>query len=211
MTVTASAEPAGTSAPSPADPRPELDRSLARAPRLILGLWILLFFASLFTPPVLDDADGTHANAARQMLLSGDWVTLRVNNVRYLEKAPLPYWIAAASIRIFGVNTFAVHLPHALAVLLLALLGWHWARRVFSARAGLYTALGVLTSAGVFLFTRVFIPDVLLALLLAVSLYCFLRSVEPAASPCSIHFASDDEWNREFTPTLCGPRSRSPC
>ena len=157
--------------------------SSGRTPRLALsliaGLWLAIFFASLFTPPVLDDADGTHANAARQMLLSGDWVTLRVNNVRYLEKAPLPYWIAAASIRVFGIDAFAVHLPQAIAVLLLALLGWHWAREAFGERAALYTALGVLTSAGVFLFTRVFIPDVLLSLLLAVALYCFLKSLAP--------------------------------
>jgi 4-amino-4-deoxy-L-arabinose transferase-like glycosyltransferase len=146
----------------------------------VLGaLWLLLFFASLFSPPVLDDADGTHANAARQMALSGDWVTLRVNNVRYLEKAPLPYWIAAVSIRIFGCSTFAIHLPQALAVLLLMLLGYRWAEQAFGDRAALYTGLGVLTSAGVFLFTRVFIPDVLLSLLLAAALYWFLHALQP--------------------------------
>jgi 4-amino-4-deoxy-L-arabinose transferase-like glycosyltransferase len=147
---------------------------------LLGALWLALFFASLFSPPVLDDADGTHANAARQMALSGDCVTMRVNNVRYLEKAPLPYWIAAASFRIFGFNTFATHLPQALAVLMLMLLGFRWAREVFDERAALYTGLGLLTSAGVFLFTRVLIPDVLLSLLLAVSLYCFLNTLESA-------------------------------
>src|SRR5579871_6599536 len=137
----------------------------------LFALWFLIFFASLFTPPVLDDADGTHANAARQMAFSGDLVTLRVNNVRYLEKAPLPYWIAAASIRIFGVNAFAVHLPQAIAVLLLTLLGYRWANESYGPRAAFYTGLTLLTSAGVFLFTRVFIPDILLSLLLAISLY----------------------------------------
>ena len=138
----------------------------------LLVVWLVVFFASLWTPAVLDDADGTHANAARQMALSGDYVTLRVNNVRYLEKAPLPYWIAAASIRIFGVNAFAVHLPQAMAVLLLMLLGYRWAHEAYSERAALYTGLGVLTSAGVFLFTRVFIPDILLSFFLAAALYC---------------------------------------
>ena len=114
--------------------------------------------------------------------LSGDWVTLRVNNVRYLEKAPLPYWIAAASFRVFGCNTFAAHLPQALAVLLLMLLGYRWARESFGERAALYTGLGVLTSTGVFLFTRVLIPDVLLSLLLAACLYCFLKSLSSASS-----------------------------
>jgi 4-amino-4-deoxy-L-arabinose transferase-like glycosyltransferase len=179
MTLIASPEPATTSRPAVLS-RPALLLSLLGA------LWLALFFASLFSPPVLDDADGTHANAARQMLLSGDWVTLRVNNVRYLEKAPLPYWIAAASFRLFGFNTFAVHLPQALAVLLLMLLGFHWSRQTFGDRAALYTGLGVLTSAGVFLFTRVFIPDVLLSLLLAVSLYCFLHALIPPLSLNSV-------------------------
>jgi 4-amino-4-deoxy-L-arabinose transferase-like glycosyltransferase len=151
---------------------------------MLCGLWLVLFFASLFSPPVLDDADGTHANAARQMMLSGDWVTLRVNNVRYLEKAPLPYWIAAVSFRVFGLNAFAAHLPQALAVLLLMLLGFRWAREAFGERAALYTGLGALTSAGVFLFTRVFLPDPLLSLLLAAALYYFLHALGPAgASP----------------------------
>jgi len=163
-----------------------IGRATARAHRtrvlsLLGGLWFILFFASLFSPPVLDDADGTHANAARQMLHSGDWVTLRVNNVRYLEKAPLPYWIAAASFRVFGYNTFAAHLPQTLAVLALMLLGFRWAHEAFGDHAALYTGLGVLTSAGVFLFTRVFIPDVLLSLLLAVALYCFLHCVDSTA------------------------------
>src|SRR5580704_14148343 len=180
MTLTASPEPAVTSRVT------ERSRH-ARVLSLLGALWLLIFFASLFSPPVLDDADGTHANAARQMALSGDWVTLRVNNVRYLEKAPLPYWIAAASFRLFGFNTFATHLPQALAVLLLMLLGYRWAREAFGERAALYTGLGILTSAGVFLFTRVFIPDVLLSLLLATALYCFLNSLNPATTPGASH------------------------
>jgi 4-amino-4-deoxy-L-arabinose transferase-like glycosyltransferase len=172
MTLTAIPEPATA-------PRVAERSRHARALSFLGVLWLVLFAASLFSPPVLDDADGTHANAARQMLLSGDWVTLRVNNVRYLEKAPLPYWIAAASFRFFGFNTFATHLPQALAVLLLMLLGYRWAREAFGDRAALYTGLGILTSAGVFLFTRVLIPDVVLSLLLAATLYCFLRALEP--------------------------------
>src|SRR5450631_3495645 len=170
MTLIASPEPATTL-------RASAQSRHARVLSLLGALWLILFVASLWAPPVLDDADGTHANAARQMELSGDWVTLRVNNVRYLEKAPLPYWIAAASFRLFGFNTFAAHLPQAFAVLLLMLLGFRWSRQAFSERAALYTGLGILTSAGVFLFTRVFIPDVLLSLLLAAALYCFLHSL----------------------------------
>jgi len=171
MSTTTSADPAST-ASAVAQSRH------VRVLSLLGALWLILFFASLFAPPVLDDADGTHANAARQMAFSGDWVTLRVNNVRYMEKAPLPYWIVASSLRLFGCNAFAVHLPQALCVLLLMLLGVRWARQAFGDRAALYTGLGVLTSAGVFLFTRVFLPDVLLSLLLAATLCCLLQSLD---------------------------------
>ena len=181
MTLTVSPEPATTV-------RGAEQSRHTRALVLLGALWALIFFASLFSPPVLDDADGTHANAARQVAFSGDWITMRVNNVRYLEKAPLPYWIVATGIRVFGCNTFAVHLPQALAVLLLMLLGYRWALEAFGERAALYTGLGVLTSAGVFLFTRVFIPDALLSLLLAVTLYCFLHSLR-VDSPSSSHRA----------------------
>src|SRR5277367_3106785 len=153
----------------------------SRAPRrssallILSGLWLIIFFAALFAPPLLDDADATHASAARHMALTGDLVTLRVDGIRYLEKAPLPYWLVALSFRIFGFNTFAAHLPQAIAVLLLALLGFHWAARAYNARTAFYTGLATLTSAGIFLFTRYFIPEVLLSPFLCTALYCFLQ------------------------------------
>ena len=146
---------------------------------LLFVLWLGIFFASLFAPPLLDDADASHASAARLIATTGDWVTLHINGIRYLEKAPLPYWLVAASYHVFGFNTFATHLPQAIAVLLLALLGYFWAFRSFERRTAFYTGLGVLTSAGVFLFTRVFIPEVLLSLLLCASLFLFLFCLEP--------------------------------
>jgi 4-amino-4-deoxy-L-arabinose transferase-like glycosyltransferase len=144
----------------------------------LLLLWLAIFVAALGTPPLLDDADATHAQAAQAMLRTGDWVTLHVNGVRYLEKPPLPYWIAALSLRLFGENSFAIHLPLALTVLGLALLGYAWGRRAFGQRTALYTGLFTLTAAGVFLFTRIFIPDALLSLLLGLPLYASLRALQ---------------------------------
>ncbi|HEX3741509.1 MAG TPA: glycosyltransferase family 39 protein, partial [Terriglobales bacterium] len=101
-----------------------------------------------------------------------------VNGVRYLEKAPLPYWLVAASYRLFGVNEFATRIPMALSVLLLGLLALVWGRRAFGERAGIYAGVFVYTAAGVFLFTRILIPDVLLSLLIAACLYFFLTALE---------------------------------
>jgi 4-amino-4-deoxy-L-arabinose transferase-like glycosyltransferase len=185
-----------------APPRKSPPRRRLRTPALlsIFALWLAIFFASLWTPPLLDDADATHAQAAQSMLQTGDWVTLHVNGVRYLEKAPLPYWMAAISLGVFGRSSFAIHLPLALTVLALALLGFVWSRRAFGQRAALYTAIFLLTSAGVFLFTRIFIPDALLSLLLALSLYCLLRALEPTTSAGAPRLDSET-WVRR-TPSI---------
>src|ERR1700758_2163291 len=149
--------------------------------------WVLavafaaVFLGSLFTPPLLDDADSTHAEAAREMLVTGDHVTLHINGVRYLEKAPLPYWLVVGSYQLFGINEFATRLPMAISVLLLGVLALVWGRRAFGERAGIYAALFVYTAAGVFLFTRILIPDVLLSVLIAASLYFFLTALESRA------------------------------
>jgi 4-amino-4-deoxy-L-arabinose transferase-like glycosyltransferase len=145
---------------------------------LLAAIFSAVLLASLFTPPLLDDVDASHAQAAQQMAESGDWVTLKVNGLRYLEKPPLPYWLDAAAYRIFGQNVFATHLPNALALLGCAWICWLWAGRAYGRRAGLYAALGVLTSVGPFLFTRFAIPEALLSFLLLAALYLLLTGCE---------------------------------
>ena len=140
-----------------------------------------VYVGSMFTPGLLDDADSTHAEAAREMVATGDYVTLHVNGVRYLEKAPLPYWLVAISYKVLGVNEFSTRVPMVLSVMLLGVLGFVWARRAFGERTGIYAALFVYTCAGVYLFTRVLIPEVLLSLLIAAAMYFFLTALEPRA------------------------------
>ena len=145
-------------------------------------VFLAVYVGSMFTPGLLDDADSTHAEAAREMVVTGDYVTLHVNGVRYLEKAPLPYWLVAISYKVLGVNEFSTRLPMVLSVMLLGVLGWLWGRRAFGERTGIYAALFVYTCAGVYLFTRVLIPEVLLSWLIAAALYFFLTALEPNAA-----------------------------
>jgi 4-amino-4-deoxy-L-arabinose transferase-like glycosyltransferase len=158
------------------------ERSLYSSPRkswtLLLLVFLAVHFVALFTPSLLDDADATHANAAQHMAMSGDWVTLYVNGIRYLEKPPLPYWLAAIDYHLFGYNVFATHLPITLGVLACAILAWVWSRRAYGDRAAFYAALAILTSVGAFLWTRFFIPESLLTFFIALALYGFLTGLE---------------------------------
>jgi 4-amino-4-deoxy-L-arabinose transferase-like glycosyltransferase len=145
-------------------------------------VFLAVYVGSMFTPGLLDDADSTHAEAAREMVATGDYVTLHINGVRYLEKPPLPYWLVAISYRVFGVNEFSTRLPMVLSVMLLGVLAFCWGRRAFGERTGIYAGLFVYTCAGVYLFTRVLIPDVLLSLLIAAAMYFFLTALQPGTA-----------------------------
>jgi len=145
---------------------------------LFAAIFLAVYFASLFSPPLLDDVDASHAQAAAHIAETGDWITPKTNGIRYLEKPPLPFWLIAIMYRIFGENTFATHLPNALAMLGLTWLAWTWTRRAWSDRAGLYAGLGVLTSAGPFLFTRFIIPEAILAFFLLLALYGLIMALE---------------------------------
>ena len=145
---------------------------------ILAAIFAAVQIGSLFTPPLLDDADASHAQAAQHMAQSGDWVTLKVDGIRYLEKPPLPYWMEAVLYRIFGENAFATRLPNSLAILGIAWLAWLWASLAWGRRAGFYAALGVLTSIGPFLFTRFAIPEALLSFFLLFALYSLITGLE---------------------------------
>ena len=146
----------------------------------LLGLWALLYGSfSLARPPLLDRADALHAEIAREILLRHDWVTLYSNGVRALENSPLLYWSMATSYRLFGVADWAARLPLALYTLALFFAVFALGRRLFaSVNAGFYSALVLLTSFGVFLFTRILVPDVILCLWITLAILFFWRSLE---------------------------------
>jgi 4-amino-4-deoxy-L-arabinose transferase-like glycosyltransferase len=159
--------------------RPQQAPSALASWLLMAAVLIAVYFASLFTPPLLDDVDAAHAQAAQYIAQTGDWVTPKIDGIRYIEKPPLPYWAIAALYRVTGAeNAFTTHLPNVLAMLGLAWLSWLWARRAWGPRAGLYAGLGVLTSIGPFLFTRFIIPEAILSFFLLLALYCLLTGLE---------------------------------
>jgi len=126
----------------------------------------------------MDDADAVNAQIARTMLTSGDWVTARLDGVAYLEKSPLLYWAIAVSYKIFGVHDWAARIPVALSAIGLCWLTAAFGIWAFGRRAGFYAGLIVATCIGLFLFTRVLIPDVMLTLTIALGMWGFLRALD---------------------------------
>jgi 4-amino-4-deoxy-L-arabinose transferase-like glycosyltransferase len=127
----------------------------------------------------MDDVDAVQAQIARNMLESGDWVTARLDGVAYLEKSPLVYWAMAVSYRVFGVHDWAARLPLALCVILLCWVTYRFGRWAFSDSAGLYAGIALATCIGLYLFTRILIPDAMVTLTITGAIWAWLRLLEP--------------------------------
>ncbi|MGH9649796.1 MAG: ArnT family glycosyltransferase, partial [Terriglobales bacterium] len=145
---------------------------------VILVLWAVIYLPGLLRPALLDDSDTVHAEAAREMVARQDWVTLYVNGLRYLEKAPVLYWGMATSFRLFGVTEWTARLPIILGVLALLYATFSLGRRLFGTRAGFYAAIILVSGFGPYICTRILIPDMLVGLWLTLGFDCFLRSLD---------------------------------
>ena len=132
----------------------------------------------MFSPPLLDDADSVHAEAAREMLTRHDYVTLHANGIRYFDKAPLLYWLTAASYSQFGFTEFGTRLPLMLFVLALLLASYALGRQLGGDSAGLFAALILGTAVGPYLYTRFLIPDIVVGLWLTITVDLLWRSLQ---------------------------------
>jgi hypothetical protein len=127
----------------------------------------------------MDDVDAVQAQIARNMLDSGDGVIAHLDGVPYVEKSPLIYWMIAVSYRIFGVHDWAARIPVAFAAVVLAWVVYRYGRWAFEERAGYYAGLVIATCVGLFLFTRIQIPDVMLTLSTCLAYWAFQRATDP--------------------------------
>jgi 4-amino-4-deoxy-L-arabinose transferase-like glycosyltransferase len=145
---------------------------------VLLIVAVIVFFGCIISPPALmDDVDAVHGQIARNMVQSGDWTIAHLDGVAYLEKAPLPYWLIAICYLLMGVHDWVARIPTALAAVLLCFATARYGAWAFGRRAGFYAGLALATSIGLFLFTRILIPDVMLTLTITVCFMAFQRAM----------------------------------
>lgn len=146
---------------------------------IVLIVACLSFLPLVFSPPhLMDDVDAVQAQIARNMLESGDWVTARLDGIAYLEKSPLIYWIMAGSYKILGVHDWAARLPLALINIALCWVTARFALWAFGRKAAIYSGTILATCIGIFLFTRILIPDAALTLTIMLALWAMLRLLD---------------------------------
>ena len=150
---------------------------------LLLGLFICIYLLPLGIRPLMEPDETRYGEIPREMISSGNWISPRLNGLRYFEKPPLGYWLNGASILAFGENAFAVRLPQALSVGLSALLILLLIRQACprdEVWAGPIAALVFLTSIEVPVIGTFGVLDSMLAAALTLTMVCFFLASQAA-------------------------------
>ena len=139
---------------------------------LVAVLWFgTLEFRGLFFPD-----EGRYAEIPQQMVASGDWVTPRLNGLKYFEKPPLKYWLTAASFQMFGSDEWTARLPGALLGLLGVAFTGFCAWRIWNRRTGWFAAAVLGSAWGYFLASQYLTLDISVSVFLGAGLCAFLLS-----------------------------------
>ena len=163
--------------PSPASSEPSAAAPWGRDLWWLAVLFGLLFAFRLGSYPLGAGDEGRYAEIPREMIVSGDWVTPRLNGVVYFEKPPLVYWVVASSMSLFGQNEWAVRAVPALFALGGVLLTYAAARRLHGRDAGVISAVVLGTSLLYFALAHIVLLDMAMAVLMSATLFCFILGV----------------------------------
>ena len=148
---------------------------LARSRLLLLLLAVaVVWFGNLEYRKLFHPDEGRYAEIPREMVASADWLTPRLNGIKYFEKPPLQYWATAAAYRVFGEAQWTSRLWTALSGFLAVLLTYAAGVRLSGPDAGLYAALLLVSSAGFVLGGHYNTLDMGLTFFLTLALVAFL-------------------------------------
>jgi 4-amino-4-deoxy-L-arabinose transferase-like glycosyltransferase len=149
---------------------------------LLLAVFAVLWFSNLEYRKLIKPDEGRYAEIPREMVASGDWVTPRLNGLKYFEKPPLQYWTTAAAYEVFGEHQWTSRLWVALTGFLGVLLAWFAGSRLFGREAGRYAALLLGSSMLYVLMAHVNTLDMGVTFFISLGIFGFLLAQQSAGS-----------------------------
>jgi 4-amino-4-deoxy-L-arabinose transferase-like glycosyltransferase len=161
--------------PEPASPS---RRTLICLALLLAAIW----FGTLDMRKLVRPDEGRYAEIPREMVASGDWLTPRLNAIKYFEKPPLQYWATAAAYTAFGEHHWTARLWSALTAMFCLMLIYFGGCRLFGEVTGFYAALILASSPGFILVAQLNTLDMGLTLFMTATLLCFLLALRDTAT-----------------------------
>jgi 4-amino-4-deoxy-L-arabinose transferase-like glycosyltransferase len=165
--------------------RPYVDHIIIAA---VATACYVFFFHGLGSIGFIGPDEPRYAAVAREMLLTGDYITPRLYGTPWFEKPVLMYWVAAAGYKIFGINEMGARFPSALGATICVFALYWCGRKLWNRATGFIAALILATSIGCFTFARAASMDMPLTACLTMALVCFLAAVNDQAGRRRIWF-----------------------
>src|SRR3990170_71849 len=132
-----------------------------------------IFFYNIGSPGLFDVDEAVYAEASREMIETGDWITPQYNYTNRYDKPVFFYWLMASAFRVFGVTEFAARFWSAAFGVVLTLMCYYLLRRIGHPKWGVITSLIFATSLEVIVLAHASITDMTLAFFITSALFCF--------------------------------------
>ncbi len=153
--------------------RPDWRRDLAR----LALVATVFFFLFLGTRPLGNPDEGRYTEIPSEMALSNDYITPRLDGVKYFEKPPLLYWLSAVTFEVAGVNEWSARSWCALFAVLGTLLTYAGGRVLYGRQVGIFSAAVLALSSLYYVLSRVVLLDLAVTVFIAAALFSFLAGV----------------------------------
>ncbi len=141
---------------------------------LVTALW---FCALLGVRPLSNPDEGRYTEIPREMAATGDFVTPRLNGVKYFEKPPLVYWLSALTFREFGVNQFTARLWGGIFSMIGVLLTYAAGRVIYGRAAGIAAAVVLATTLIYYALSQIMLLDMAVAVTMSGALFAFILAM----------------------------------
>ena len=139
---------------------------------------LLITLPGLGVGTLWDNSETAYGEVAREILLTHDWVVMHLNGAAWFVQPPLYFWIAAIFAKAFGVTTFALRLPAALATICMGAMTGYAVARQAGTRIGVYASVVLSSSLMQAVIGRLAIMDALLDLAVALTVFWWFRALE---------------------------------
>jgi 4-amino-4-deoxy-L-arabinose transferase-like glycosyltransferase len=157
-----------------------LEKDSVRYKYLLLTAALALFvsFFSLGSITLFDVDEAVFAEATKEMIQSGDWITPTYNGENRYDKPILLYWLMAVSYKIFGINEFAARFPSALSGVLLCFSIFFFVRHLYNDKKAFYASVSFVSSLYYLAYSHAAVTDMVLTLFISLSLFSFYLSLK---------------------------------
>jgi 4-amino-4-deoxy-L-arabinose transferase-like glycosyltransferase len=145
---------------------------------LLLGIILFISIFRLGSVSLFDVDEAVFAQATKEMIQSGNWITPTYNGEPRYDKPILFYWLMALSFKLFGINEFAARFPSALSGFILCVILYFFIKNLKDDKQAFYTVLSFAFSLYYFIYTHAAVTDMALSLFISMSLICFYLSEE---------------------------------